>query len=113
MHTIDASGRTIGRVATEAAVLLRGKQLPSFERHLAPAVRVLVVNAGKLRISEKRMKQKIYRRYTGYPGGLKEQTLEALMTKKGPGEALKLAITRMLPRNRLRPGILKNLDITL
>lgn len=112
-YTIDAAGRTLGRVATEAASMLRGKNSPSFERHTIPTSKVEIVNAGKLSISYKKMKQKTYRSYSGYPGGLKEQTLERLISQKGHEEALVRAITRMLSRNRLRPLMMKNLKISL
>ena len=111
-YTIDAAGRTIGRVASEAAHVLRGKNSPSYERHKLPLSKVHIVNAGKLSITERKRKQKVYRSYTGYPGGLKDQTLERMIEKKGHGEVLKTAITRMLPRNRVRPKLLKNLEIT-
>lgn len=111
-YTINAAGRTIGRVAAEAASALRGKNSPTYERHKLPLLKVHITNASKLSISERKQKQKVYRSYTGYPGGLKDQTLERMIERKGHGEVLKTAITRMLPRNRLRPKILKNLVIT-
>lgn len=111
-HTIDATGKTIGRVATQAAVFLRGKDSPAFERHKLSDAKVEIINASKLSISDKKMKQKTYRTYSGYPGGLKERTLEDVITKKGIAEVLTTAITRMLPRNRLRPHMMKNLTIS-
>jgi large subunit ribosomal protein L13 len=111
-HTIDATGKTIGRVATQAAVFLRGKDSPTFERHTLPLAKVEIINASKLLISDKKMKQKTYRTYSGYPGGLKERTLEGMIAKKGIAEVLITAITRMLPRNRLRPHMMKNLTIS-
>lgn len=111
-YTIDAKGRTIGRVATEAAAALRGKNSPSFQRHKLPDSRVHIVNASQLSISDKKTKQKVYRSYSGYPGGLKDQTMGSMITKKGHAEVLKTAITRMLARNSLRPKMLKNLEIS-
>lgn len=112
-HTIDATGRTIGRVATEAAAALRGKNSPSFERHTIPTSKVEIINASKLSITDRKMKQKTYRTYSGHPGGLKEQTLEGMIAKKGHEEVLITAVTRMLARNSIRPIMLKNLKISL
>lgn len=111
-HTIDATGRTIGRVAAEAAASLRGKNSPLFERHLIPTSKVEIINASKLSISNKKVKQKSYQSYSGYPGGLKSETLEHVIAKKGHEEVLIKAITRMLARNSIRPIMLKNLKIT-
>ena len=113
LHIIDAAGRTIGRVATEAAASLRGKNSPSFERHTIPTSKVEIINAAKLSITERKTKQKIYQSYSGYPGGLKEQTLESMIAKKGYEEVLIKAITRMLARNSIRPLMMKNLKISL
>jgi small subunit ribosomal protein S9 len=111
IHTIDAAGRPLGRVASEVAHLLRGKGSPSFERHLLPAVKVTVVNVSKLSITGRKLVGKTYRRYSGYPGGLKFVTLGQLITKKGHREAVKLAVRGMLPANKLRPKIMKNLSL--
>ncbi|MBI5816836.1 MAG: 50S ribosomal protein L13 [Candidatus Yonathbacteria bacterium] len=113
IHTIDATGRTIGRVATEAAASLRGKNSPSFERHTIPTSKVEIINASKLSVSDKKTKQKTYRSYSGYPGGLKTDTLESVIAKKGYQEVLIKAITRMLARNSIRPIMMKNLKISL
>ncbi|MAZ40925.1 50S ribosomal protein L13 [bacterium] len=110
--TIDAQDRQLGRVASEAALLLRGKTTPDFKANVAPKVKVHVVNASKLNITERKAKGKVYTRYTGYPGGLREQTLEELIAKKGHGEAVRKAVYGMLPGNKLRKEMLKNLTIT-
>lgn len=111
-YTIDAQGRKLGRVASEAALLLRGKTTPNYKAYVQPQVKVHIKNAEKLDLSEKKLKDKIYTRYTGYPGGLKEQTLEEVIAKKGYEEAIRKAIYGMLPANKLRKGMLKNLNIT-
>lgn len=111
MKTIDAQNRPIGRVATEAAMALMGKDKANYKDNVVSDVKVQITNASKLKISAKKMKEKIYTSYTGYPGGLKEKTLEQLIDKKGYGEVLKKAIYGMLPSNRLRALRLKNLEI--
>ena len=110
--TIDATGRSIGRVASEAAVILRGKNSPAFERHLLPTTRVHITNAKALRISEKKAGEKIYTHYTGHPGGLRQVPLARVLAKKGYGEPLKKAIYGMLPNNKLRRQIMKHLTIS-
>src|SRR3989344_1602469 len=109
---IDASDKTIGRVATVVAFALRGKDKASFTRHLVPNVKVKIINASKLFIRETKKKGKSYVRYTGYPGGLRSATLMEVITKKGIAEPLRLAVYGMLPPNKLRPILMKNLIIT-
>lgn len=110
--TIDASARSIGRVASEAAKMLMGKTSPDYTPNAKPIIKVLIVNAGKLSVSEKKRLGKKYTRYSGYPGGLKTERLGNLSARKGYGEPLRRAIERMLPRNTLRLGRMKNLKIT-
>lgn len=111
-HTINAEGRSLGRVASEAAVLLMGKNLPSFEKNEVASVKVLIENASKLRIGQKKMKTVRYERYSGYPGGFKNPTMEQVVAKKGYSEIVKLAVYGMLPSNKLRPRMMKNLTIS-
>lgn len=111
-HTIDAEGKKIGRVSTEAANILMGKNDPSFEKHVAVPVKVHIVNASKADISEKKANNKKYTRFSGYPGGLKEESLRKLIEKKGYGEAFKKAVYGMLPGNKLRAVRMKNLIVT-
>lgn len=110
-HTIDAENKSLGRVATEVALVLRGKDSPSFERHIAPDVSVTVINAGKLSLTEKKQNDKVYTHYTGYPGGLRKTTLSELLEKKGPEEVVRKAVYGMLPNNKLRSKMLKNLHV--
>jgi len=112
IYTIDAQDKKLGRVASEAALLLRGKTTPDYKANIAPKVKVNIVNASKLDLSEKKRKGKIYTRYTGYPGGLREETLEKIIAKKGYEEAVRKAIYGMLPANKLRKGMLKNLIVS-
>lgn len=111
-YTIDAKGRTLGRIATEAATLLRGKNKPTFERNIAPKVKVTIINAAEAKIPAKKTLDKYYKHYSGYPGGMKYQTLEQVIAKKGVKEALRHAVFGMLPINKLRPIMIKNLTIT-
>lgn len=111
-YKIDASGRTIGRVASEAAKALMGKTRADYTPHILSDVKVVIENAGKLRISERKRGSQTYQRYSGYPGGQKVETLGMLMARKGTGAALRLAISRMLPRNRMKTARLKNLTVT-
>ncbi len=112
-YTIDAKGKKLGRVAAEAANYLMGKNRADFVRHASPDVRVTIVNAGKLSLTEKKQKDTIYKRFSGYQGTkLKIENLKALSTRRGYSEGLKRAIRGMLPNNKLRPDRLKRLTIT-
>ncbi len=111
-YTIDANGKALGRVASEAAVLLRGKGKADFERNAISDVAVTIVNASKLKVTERKLTGKTYTRYTGYPGGLRQPTMREVITKKGWKEVVWLAVYGMLPGNKLRPKILKHLTIT-
>jgi len=108
---IDAKGRSLGRVASEAALLLRGKDSPSFERHIVPENKVRIINTRLVLVSGNKIKQKTYTRYSGYPGGLKQEKMENFISRKGKGEAIKKAIYGMLPKNKLRRIMIKNLEI--
>lgn len=112
-YTVDAKGRALGRVASEAASALLGKKSALYVKNFVLPVEVEIVNASKLVIAEKKMKQKEYTRYTGYPGGLRVQTLEMLKEKKGIEEVLRKAVDGMIPRNKLRKERMKRLSITL
>ncbi len=99
-HLIDAEGKSLGRVAAEAAKLLRGKHKPEYTPFLDCGDSVVIINAEKVRVTGAKMQQKMYYRHSGYPGGLKETRLDAMM-RKHPTRALELAIKGMLPGNRL------------
>lgn len=111
-YTIDAAGKTLGRVASEAAKALMGKTSADYVPHVRSDVKVSVTNAGKLYIREKKRAQKTYVSYSGYPSGLKRETLSSLSARKGKQEAVRRAIARMLPRNRLHTARMKNLSVT-
>lgn len=111
-HTIDAKGKKMGRVASEAAHILMGKHSTAFARHIAPELSVKIINASKLSISEKHLQNNTYARFSGYQGGLKFDTLETLISRHGYKEAVKRAVKGMIPATKLRPGMLKRLVIT-
>ena len=112
-YTIDASGRTLGRVASDAAQALLGKKSPLYVKNFDLPVQVNSVNASKLRISEKREAGTTYIHYTGYPGGLRSQTMTELKAKKGLEEVVRKTVDGMIPRNKLRKDRMKRLSITL
>jgi len=110
-HTIDVTNKVLGRLATEIAVLLRGKHKPDFAPYKDMGDFVVIKNADKLKISGKKMEQKKYYHHTGYPGGLKEMPLQKLF-EKNPGEVLRKAVLGMLPKNRLRAKMIKRLSFS-
>ena len=109
---INAEGRSLGRVAAEAAKALMGKMRADYTPHVFSNVKVTITNARKLRIREKKMLSQKYRNYSGYPGGLREESLKNLSARKGYASAVRLAVQRMLPNNTMRPKRLKNLHIS-
>lgn len=111
MKTIDAENKSIGRVASEAAKSLMGKDEPTFKPNIVVANKVQITNASKAKISFKKLADKKYQWYTGHPGGLKERTLEEMIEKKGYGEIFKQAVYGMLPDNKLRKERMKKLEI--
>jgi large subunit ribosomal protein L13 len=110
-YTIDAKGRKLGRVATEAARVLRGKDSVSFNPREARSIKVRIQNASKLSLEERKLRGKIYVSYTGYPGGLKKESLGSRIGKAGTTEPLREAIKGMLPATKLRSALMKNLII--
>ena len=110
-YTIDAKGRVPGRVATEVAVLLMGKNRTDFSRNTIPAIEVEVLSAGAMSLNQKKLKDKKYYHHSCYPGGLKEATMERIVATKGVREVLRRAVYGMLPKNKLRPRMMKNLKI--
>jgi large subunit ribosomal protein L13 len=108
-HTIDAAGKTIGRIASEAAKALMGKTSADYTPNVRSDVKVIVNNCGKIYTRERKQKQKVYTNYSGYPGGLKKETLSNLNARKGHGEAVRVAVSRMIPRNTMHTARMKNL----
>ena len=110
-YTIDAAGKRLGQVATEAAAVLNGKNRTDFARHTVAPVTVSIVNSSKLDLSEKK-RQEIYQTYSGYPGGRRTETLEHLGKRRGYSEVVKRTIAGMLPDNKLKKQLLKNLTVS-
>jgi len=109
-YVVDAEGKVLGRLASEIAKRLRGKHRPNFAPHVDVGDFIVVVNAEKIRLTGKKWDQKIYWRHSGYMGGLKLRTARQMLEKK-PEELLRLAVKRMLPKNRLGRKLLKKLKI--
>lgn len=109
-HVIDASGRPLGRLATEIVNLLQGKHKPIYARHLDTGDFVIVVNAGKVRVTGGKERKKVYYRYSGYPGGIRSETLEQML-EKHPARLIKLAVQGMLPKNALGRAMIRKLKI--
>ncbi len=109
-HVVDAQDRILGRMATEIAVKLRGKDKPEFAPHMDMGDFVIVVNAEKIKVTGDKLKQKKYYRYTGFPGGIRDITLEKLIQKK-PEEVIRRSVRGMLPKNKIGRELLKKLKI--
>jgi large subunit ribosomal protein L13 len=109
-YLVDAKDKILGRLASKVAVVLRGKHKPIFTPHMDTGDGVIVINASKVRVTGRKLQQKVYRRYSGYPGGLREVTL-ADMLKNKPATVITLAVRRMLPRGTLGDKIVKRLKV--
>jgi large subunit ribosomal protein L13 len=109
-YVVDAQGQTLGRLATQIATILRGKNKPSFTPHVDCGDYVVVVNAEKIHVTGQKMSQKKYYRHSGYPGGLKEVTLRDQLDKF-PNRVIEAAVRGMLPHNRLGRRMFKKLKV--
>ncbi len=109
-YVIDADGKTLGRLCSAVARVLMGKHKPTYAAHLDSGDFVIVVNANKVVVSGRKAEQKLYRRHTGYPGGLKEVTYEQMMDRK-PAEILRKAVYGMMPKTRLARQQFRKLKI--
>jgi large subunit ribosomal protein L13 len=107
---VDASDQTLGRLATRIATLLEGKHKPIYSPHIDTGDHVVVVNAGRVKVTGNKLLQKRYYRHSGYPGGLKEESLHALMARK-PELVIERAVKGMLPQNRLGRAMFKKLKV--
>ncbi len=110
--TIDATNRTLGRVASEAAHALLGKRSVHFAKHIPLPVNVTIENVAKLHLPERRTKGKVYLYYTGYPGGQRAVRMDEFIAKKGIEEAVRKTVDGMIPRNKLRRERMKRLTVT-
>ncbi len=109
-YVFDATGASLGRLSTEVAMALRGKNQPDFQPHIAPKVRVIINNASKVALNDSQLKAE-YKRYSGYPGGLTEESREHAIDRLGYKIVFEKAVYGMLPNNRLRAVMMKNLII--
>ena len=109
-YVIDAEGKTLGRLASEAASILRGKNKPVFTPHIDTGDYVIIINAEKVQVTGKKRKEKIYKRHTGYPGGLREITFEKLQAK-APEEIIRHAVKGMMPNGKLGRQMFKKLKV--
>ncbi len=108
---IDADGIVLGRLASQVALLLRGKHKPSYTPHMDCGDNVVVVNAGKIHLTGKKLKDKVYYRHTGYPGGIKERRAGEILEGKHPERVVQKAIERMIPGGPLGRRQIKNLRV--
>ncbi|MEY8516812.1 50S ribosomal protein L13 [Lachnospiraceae bacterium 29-84] len=109
-YVVDANGKTLGRLASEVAKILRGKHKPIFTPHLDMGDYVIVINAEKVKVTGKKMDQKIYYHHSGYVGGMKETTLKEMLAKK-PERVFELAVKGMLPKGPLGRQMYKKLFV--
>ncbi len=110
-YTIDAAGKRLGKVATEAASLLIGKDRVDFARHTVAPVKVKIINVSKLDLSEKR-KGETYDTYSGYPGGRRVETLGHLGERRGFSEVVRRTVAGMIPKNKLQKPTMANLEVS-
>lgn len=109
-YVIDAEGRTLGKIAAETASILRGKKKPTYTPHVDCGDYVIVVNAEKVHVSGKKEREKIYRHYSGFPGGMRERTLGEMRAKK-PEEIIRHAVRGMMPKGKLGRQMFKKLKV--
>ncbi len=109
-YLVDAQDKILGRLATRIAIILRGKHKPEFTPHVDCGDNVIAINASKIRTTGKKLKQKEYKAYSGYPSGLKIKTLETMLREK-PADVLRLAVKRMLPKSPLGRRTFKKLKV--
>ncbi len=109
-YIADAKGKVLGRLAAKIATILRGKHKPIFTPHLDTGDGVIVINASQIKVTGRKLKQKVYRRYSGYPGGQREVTLEVLLAKS-PATVMQLAVQRMLPGGPSGRDMIKKLKV--
>jgi large subunit ribosomal protein L13 len=107
---INAEGKILGRLASEVAVLLRGKKKPQFTPFLDTGDFVIVINADKIKVTGRKIEQKVYYHHSGYPGGLTVTTLKELMDKK-PEEVIKKAVWGMIPKGKLGSAVYRKLKV--
>ncbi len=110
-YTFDASGKALGRLSSEVAAVLNAKNSTSFVKNIVADIKVKVINASKVKLTGKKLKQSVHKTYSGFPGGQKVKTLEMVSGNKGYKELIRHAVEGMLPKNKLQNEKMKNLLI--
>ncbi|MEK7567976.1 MAG: 50S ribosomal protein L13 [Patescibacteria group bacterium] len=111
-QTIDATEQKLGRLASKVAIILMGKNVTTFRKNLFPNNKVKIINASKLSITDRKLEELTHTRYSGYPGGMKQKTAKIIKSQKGTEELIRHAVSRMLPKNKHRSSMLKNLSVS-
>lgn len=111
IHSIDATKKSLGRVASETASVLMGKTTPDYQKHTLAPIKVEIKNASKIKVTGGKNTEKVYRRHTHFPGGEKFEKYEEVVAKKGHEEVIRRAVYGMLPANRLRKQMMKRIVI--
>jgi large subunit ribosomal protein L13 len=109
-HVMDASGQPLGRLASRVAVLLMGKHKPTYTAHIDSGDKVTVINAAKVVLTGRKVEQKVYQKHSNYPGGFKEVAVSKLLSER-PSRVVELAVSRMLPKNRLQSPRMRRLTV--
>ena len=109
-HLVDAAGKPAGRLAVEISRLVRGKHKRDYTPHVDQGDFVVVINADQVKLTGRKEEQKIYKHYTGYPGGQREVPIDKVLERR-PEDVVTLAVRRMLPKNRLGHDLLRNLKV--
>ena len=109
-RVVDADGQTLGRLATRIATLLRGKHRATFSTHIDTGDPVIVLNAGKIKVTGRKLQAKQYVRHSGYPGGMRTESLERLLARR-PEEVIRRAVRGMVPQNRLGEQMMRKLHV--
>lgn len=111
-HLLDAKDKVLGRLATNVAILLMGKHKPTYSSHMDSGDYVVIINVEKVKLTGKKTSQKVYRRHSGYPGGFKEVSFSKMITEH-PERVIQLAVSRMLPKNRLQDQRIERLKLVV
>ena len=107
---VDATGKTLGRLATRLATVIMGKHKPGYTPHIDTGDFIVVTNASRIRVTGKRLEQKMYKHYTGYMGGLRKESLASLL-ERHPERVIEIAVRRMIPKGRLGRRMIKKLKV--
>ncbi len=111
-HLLDAKDKVLGRLASSVAILLMGKHKPTYSSHMDSGDYVVIINVEKVKLTGKKTSQKVYRRHSGYPGGFKEVSFSKMITEH-PERVIQLAVSRMLPKNRLQDQRIERLKLVV